>query len=121
MLFHILYMRILADEETVDTVVLGSLVTTIVDTTTGYNGYVAVITNVKIIINHLGQTTLAKYYRDVYTFSFGAGLDDDINALLVLFGYNIDMSSGIASYGSTIGTDVIGSGRYLVETGYLLQ
>ena len=121
MLFHILYVGVLTNEEAVDTIVLGSLISTIVDTTAGYNGYIAVITNVEIIINHLGKTALAKHYRDVYTFSFGTGLNDDINALLVLFGYNINMSSGITSYGSTIGTDILSSGRYLMQTGYLLQ
>ena len=59
MLFHILHMGVLADEEAVDTIMLGGLVAAIVDTAAGYDGYIAVIAYVEIIINHLGQSALA--------------------------------------------------------------
>ena len=47
-------MGVLADEETVDTVMLGSLVAAIVNTSACDDGYIAVIAYVEIIINHLG-------------------------------------------------------------------
>ena len=57
----------------------------------------------------------------MHAFLFGTRLDDDVDALFVCLGYNVDMSCGGTIHALAVGPDIVGSGRHLVKSGYLFQ
>ena len=54
-------------------------------------------------------------------FVFRSGLDDDINALSVVFGHDVNMGGAGAPYALAVGADVVGAGGHLVQPGHLFQ
>ena len=81
--------------EGVDAFVAGLLVAAVVDAAAGHDGHVAVVADDKIVVDGLIQAALAEHHRDVDRLIFGAGLDDDVNAVLVLFADNVDVGGGV--------------------------
>jgi hypothetical protein len=52
---------------------------------------------------------------------FGARLDDDVDAVLVLFTDNVDVGGGVPGGRLSVGPDVISPLRHIMELGDLLQ
>ena len=57
----------------------------------------------------------------MHAFLLGAGFDDNVDALLVGLGYNVDVGGGGAVHALSVGTDIISSGGHLMESRHLLQ
>ena len=51
---------------------------------------------------------------------FGAGLDDDVYALFVRLGHDVDVGGGGALHALSVGADIVGSGGHLMEPCHLL-
>ncbi len=97
MLFDIAHAGPCADEKAVQTVVLGFFCAGVVNTAAGHDDYVGIFPDVKIVVNSFRQAALAEHHRDVDALIFGAGLDVNINAGLVLLGFNLDVGGAAAA------------------------
>ena len=53
MLFHVTHLRIFFKMETVDTVMCGILIATVMDTTARYDRHIGILPHVKVIINKI--------------------------------------------------------------------
>ena len=91
------------------------------DAAAGHDGHVAVIPHEKVVIDQIGQAALAEDHGDVDRLVLGARLDDDVNAVLVGLGHDVDVGGGVPARLFAVGPDVIGPLGDGVQLGHLLQ
>ena len=77
------------------------------DAAAGHDGHVAVLTHVKVVVDQILQPGLGDDDGDVNGLVFRTGLDEDINAGLVLFFDNVDVGAGLAAVSLAVETDVV--------------
>ena len=122
MLLHILHFRVFPHKKPVDPVMLGILVSTVVDAAPRHDDHVRVISYIKIIVHHLRQAALAEYHRDMHALTLCPCLDVNINPLLSLFLGNDLNVGGIHPSGHLpVCPDIVRSRGNLVEVRHLLQ
>ena len=117
MLLHIFNFGIFSDEETVDSVMLTVGISTVVNSASSYNHHITVISNEKIIVNHLCQSALTQHNRDMNTLILCAVRNADINSFSVLFAGNLNMLRAVSLYTLAVGTDIISSFRHYMKSG----
>ena len=118
---HIAHPGIFAHIEGVDSVVTGLLYTAVVDTAAGYDGHIAALAYKKVVVHHVLQAALAEDHGDMDRFVLRARLDENINAVLIVLGDDIDISGGAAGSFLAVGPDIIGPFGHIVELCHLLQ
>ena len=91
-----------------DAVVLAVLHAAVVDAAAGHDGHVAVVPHEEVVVHQVGQTALAEDHGDVDGLVLGARLDDDVDAVLVGLGYDVDVGGGVPAGLFAVGPDVIG-------------
>ena len=74
-LFDIVNLRVFADVEGVDAVVLGVAVAAVVDAAAGHDGHVRALADKEVVIDHVVEPGFAQYDRDMHVFAFGKGRD----------------------------------------------
>ena len=116
MLFHIADVRILPDEEAVDAVMLAHFVAAVMNAAAGDDGHVAVVSDIEIIINHFREAALAEHHRNMHAFLLGAGLYDNVDALLVLLGHDVDVGRRVSGNALAVCTDVVCACRNLMQS-----
>ena len=121
MLFNILYPAVLADIKAVDAVVTTLLRAAIADAAAGYNRHIAVVTNKKVVIDHILQPAFLNDDRDVHAFIFGAVLDVNINSGLVRLRNNVNIGSSISAGKLTIRADIISAFRHIMKISHFAQ
>ena len=117
MFFNIFYTGIFTDVKAMNTVMLGILHTAVINAAAGNNHDVTVFADIKVIINGFLQTALGKDDRDMHALMHRAWFDADIDAAAVFFGGDIDIRGGISSGKTSVGTEIIGACRNLVQIG----
>ena len=118
---HIAHPGALAHMEGVDPGVLRILHPAVVDAAAGHNGHITVVADDEIVVDGLIQAALAEHHGDMDRLIFGAGLNDDVDAVLVLFADNVDVGGGVPGGRLPVGPDVIGPFGHIMELGDLLQ
>ena len=111
---------VFAHVEGVDAVVLAVLHAAVVDAAAGHDGHVAVVPHEKVVIDQIGQAALAEDHGDVDRLVLGARLDDDVNAVLVGLGHDVDVGGGVPAGLFAVGPDVIGPFGHFMQLGHLL-
>ena len=107
--------------EGVDARVLRVLDPAVVNAAAGHNGHVAVLADEKVVVHHIVQAAHAQHNRDVDRLVPGPRLDDNVNAVLVGFGDNVDVGGGVPARLLAVGPNVVGPFGDLMESGHLLQ
>ena len=120
-LFDVAHLGILADKEAVDAVMAGLLRAAVVDAAAGDDGHIAVLTDVKVIVDHVLEAGLGNDDRDVHALVFRAGGNVDVNAGLVFLRDDVDVRGRIAPGELAVGADVIGTLGDAVEVGDLFE
>ena len=120
-LLDILDLCALADKEAVDTVMLGILCAAVVDAAACDDHDIAVLADVKIVVDDFLESALAHDDRDMDTLILCAGLNLDVDAGSVLLGNDIDVGSRVAHGGFAVGTNVKSAFRHSVQVCNLLQ
>ena len=120
-LFHIAHPGVFAHVEGMDARVLRRLHPAVVDAAAGDDGDVAVLADEEVVIHHVLQAAHAQHHRDVDRLVFRPRLDDDVDAVLVRLGDDVDVGGGVPARLLAVGPDVVGPLRDLVEPGHLLQ
>ena len=115
-LFNVADVGVLADFEGMYAVVCAGFVAGVVDAASRNDQHVAVFADDEVVVDHFGQTGLRDENGDVYAFILGAGLDDDVDARFVGFGFNGDLF-GVLACAFTVLTDIIRAGRNIVQIG----
>ena len=121
MLLNIFNLRIFAYKEAMNTIMLGILVTAVMNTAASNNYNITVITNVEIIIYHFLKSAFAKNYWYMNAFLLGAWLYTDINAAYISLGGNINISSSISLCQITVSTNIICTLRSTMQVSNLHQ
>ena len=121
MLFDIAQLGVFGKVEGVDAVVLGIAAAAVVDAAAGNDGDVGAFPDVKVVVDQILQPGLAEDDGDVYALVLGERADKDINAGLVLLGYNVNVGGGVAPCQLAVGADVVSADRQAVEVGDLPQ
>ena len=83
-------------EEAVDAVVAGLLRAAVVDAAAGNDGHIAVLADVKVIVDHVLEAGLGNDDRDVHALVFRAGGDVNVDAGLVFLRDDVDVRSRVA-------------------------
>ncbi len=120
-LLDVLDMRVLADMERVNAVVLGGLVARIVNAAARDDRHVRVLTDIEVVVHALLQARLRDDNRDMHALVLCSRLDDDIDAGLVRLRHDIDIFRCIAPRALTVHAEIIGSLRHLVKVRDLLK
>ena len=92
----------------------------VVDAAAGDDGDVAVLADEKVVVYHILQAAHAQHHRDVDRLVPGARLYDDVDAVLVRLGDDVDVGGGVSARLLAVGPDVVGPLGDLVEPGHLL-
>ena len=100
---------------------LGGVHTTVMDTTSGYDRNIAVLSDIEIIVYHILQTALTQKNRNMHTLIFCSRFNDDIDSRLILFCYNIYICSCISAIKLSVDTNIKCALRYIMKSCYLLQ
>ena len=95
--------------------------TPIVDSAACDNGDIRIFTDIKIIVYHLGKTSLTENYRDMDTLPLCTGFYDNIDSRAVLLRDNINSACGIPLYTLAVGPDIIGPCGNCVEICHFFQ
>ena len=96
-LFDVAHPGVLADEEAVDAVVAGLLRAAVVDAAAGDDGHIAVLADVKVIVDHVLEAGLGNDDRDVHALVFRAGGDVNVDAGLVFLRDDVDVRGRVAA------------------------
>ena len=91
MLLNVFDSGILSDKEPVDTVMLGICSTAVIDTASGNDHDITVLTDKEIVIDDFRQTAQGHYDRNMYTLIPGTVLYPDIQTGAVLLGCDLDI------------------------------
>ena len=118
---HVAHLGALAHVEGVDARMLRVLHPAVVDAAPGHDGHVAVVADEKVVVHGLGEAALAQNHGDVDALVFGPGLDDDVNAVLVRLGHNVDVGGGVPGGRLAVGPDIVGPFGHVMQFRYLLQ
>ena len=94
--FRIAHLGILAHVERMNAIVTAILTAAVMDAAASHDVDVNAVGNMKIIVNQVVHTGFGNHNRDRYGFALSARLDIDINAGLILLGYNFDMLGRMA-------------------------
>ena len=105
-LLNIVHLRVFADVESVDTVVLGVAVAAVMDAAAGHDRHVRALADKEVVIDHVVEPGFAQNDGDMHVFTFGKRCDFDVNAVLVGLGDNLDMLRVLAECLLTVKTDV---------------
>ena len=60
-----------------------------------------------------------RHHGDVHALVLGAGLNDDVDVVLVLFGDDIDVGGGVSGGLLAVGPDIVGPFGHFVQISYL--
>ena len=121
MLFDIADPGVFLHIEGVDAVVLRVATAAVVDAAARDDGHVGAFADVEIVVHKVCQAGLADDDRDVHALIFGAGLDVDVDAGLIVLADDVDVGGGVAGLQLAVGADVVGADRQRVEFGDLVQ
>ena len=121
MLLYIFYLGVPAQPETVDSIMSGILVATVVDTAACNDHHITAGANIKIIVHHILQAALAEHHRNVHAFFFRARVNKNINAGLIQLGFNINNGGGVAGSAFSVGTNVVSAHRQGIQLRHLMQ
>ena len=91
------------------------------DAAAGDDGHIAVLTDVKVIVDHVLEAGLGNDDRDVHALVFRAGGNVDVNAGLVFLRDDVDVRGRIAPGELAVGADVIGTLGDAVDVGDLFE
>ena len=105
-LFDIVNLRVFADVEGMDAVMLGVAVAAVVDAASGHDGHVCTLADKEVVIDHVVEPGSAQYDRDMHVFALGKGRDPDVDAVLVGLGDDLDMLGVLAERLLSVETDV---------------
>ena len=115
-------MGIFADVEGVYAVMAALVAAGVVDAAAGDDVHVAVLTDVEVVVDHLGKAGLADDDGDVALLALCAGLDADDDAALALrLGDDLNMLGGLAGLAAAVLTDVERADGLAREVGDLFQ
>ena len=121
MLFHIFDPGVSPDEETVNTVVLGVLVSAVVNPAACDDHHIRVLADKEVVIDHFLQPALGHDHGDVHALVFRARLDPDLQPAHIFLGNNLDVCRGLPPGGRAVGADVVGAFRHFVQIGHFSQ
>ena len=108
--------------EDMDAVVLRGLTSGVVDAAARHNVHVGPLSDVKVVIDHVGQAGLADDNGNVNALAPGPRLDNDVNARLAVgFGYNVNVGGGVPGVQLAVHPEIIGPLGHLLQLGDLLQ
>ena len=110
-LFDVVYLRVFADIEGVDTVMLGVAVAAVVDAAARDDGHIRALADKEVVIDHVVKAGSAQDDRNVDVFAPGEGRDPDVDAVLVGLGDDLDMLGVLAELLLAVETDVDGAVR----------
>ena len=109
MLLNVFHAGILPDEEAVDAVVFGIVDAAVVNAAARHDHHVAVLADVKIVVNGLLQAALAEHDRNVDRFVLRSVLDADVDAALIRLGNDVDVRRRPAAVKFSVRADVVGA------------
>ena len=121
MLLDIADLRVLSDKKAVHAVMLGVPAAAVGNTASGDDGHVTVFSDKEVIVDQLLKTGLTDDDRDMHTFLFRSRLNNDIDALLVFLGDDIDIRRSISGRTRAIAPYVVCALRQSVERSYFAQ
>ncbi len=120
-LLYIPHLRIFSDKKGMNAAVFTGLVTAVVNAAACHNRDITVLSNMKVIVHQLFESRLCHQHRNMHTFLFGAGLDENINSRLVLFGDNLNMLCGLPACRFTVCADVVSACGHFMQPRHLHQ
>jgi len=115
-LFDIVDLRIFADVEGVDAVVLGVAVAAVVDAAARDDGHVRALADKEVVVDQIVEAGLAQDDRNVDVFALGEGRDADVDAVLVGLGDDLDVLGVLAELLLPVEADVdrtVGDGDHV--------
>lgn len=116
---NVFYFCIFLQIKCVDSLMLGSVHATVVDSASRNDRDICSLPNVKIIVYTFLQSALAQDNRNMNALIDRSRFDNDVNSVLVLFCDNINIGGGVSCSLFSIGTDVIGTFRNLMKSRHL--
>ena len=120
-LLHVANAGVLADPEAVDTVVLGLLVARVMDAAACDDGDIGVVADMKIVIDHVGQSRFGDDDGNMNGFVLRARGDSDFDALLVRERVDGDVRARMALDQLAVLADIESASRHAVQIGNLLE
>ena len=96
-------------------------ISAVMDSTARDNHNIAVIPDIKIIINHFLKSALTEKHRNVYALFLRSGLDLNIDAGNIRFRNNVNVGCRISGCTLTVCTDIVCSCRDFMKPGYSFQ
>ena len=121
MLFHILYLGILSDMEGMNSGMFRFLISRIVNSTPCNDYDITVLSDKELVINHFLKSRLCDENGNMNALVLCSRLNDDIDSGLVGLRYDINICRCISSEHSTVGTNIIRTGRNLMKICDILQ
>ena len=112
---------VFAHVEGVDAVVLGGVTAGVVDAAAGDDVHVAVLADVEVVVDRLGEAGLGEDHGNVDRLLLGAGSDVDVDAGLVGLGVDDDVGGADAAVRFAVLADIVGPHRKTVQIGDLLE
>ena len=109
MLFNILDLRVFADIEGMNAVMLAVAATAIMDAAARHDGYLRTLSDKEVVINHIMKAALGQNDRNMDGFVLCTRRNADIDAVLIRFGFDYDMLGITAKCLFTVGTDIDGA------------
>ena len=115
-LFDVGHLRVFADVEGVDAVVLRVAAAAVVDAAARDDADLRALAYEKVVIDHIVKTALGQDDGDVYVFMLCKRLDADVDAVLVGLGDDLNVLGVVAVRLFAVGADVhraFGHGRHV--------
>ena len=105
-LLHIGDPGVAAHIEGVDAVVLAVAVAAVVDAAPGHNPDVGVLADIEVVVHRVVEAGFGHHHGDVDALGPGAGIDADVDAVLIGLGGDVDVLGIPAEGFLTVGADV---------------
>lgn len=93
----------------------------VVDTASGNNRNVAILTHVKIIVDYLAKSALRENYRNMQTLVLSSRLDVDINSGLIGLLHDLDVLRRVFSVKASVYAQGVRTLRDLMKSRYLFK
>ena len=117
-LFHISHLGVFADVEAVDAVVAAVAIAVIVDAAPGDDAHLGALADVKIVVNHVVQAAFGHDHGNVNGLVLREGHDANVDAGLVLFGFDDDVFGRMPSGALAVAADIVSArARQVADVG----
>ena len=102
-------------------VVLSVVLAAVVDTAARDDDHVAVVADIKIVVDGLFYSRRADYNGDMHAFALGVGLDEYIDAGQAFLCHDVDVVGGVSAGKLRIDAEVVRARGGVVDVGYFSQ